>query len=225
LFVTDPKAIDPKAKQKPPDPAAMKVQADAQSDQAKLQFSAQKEQLNAQTLKEVETIKAQAMLQANAQDNATKERIAAADRQAQAQLALFDKNHNMQSEAIQLEGQKAQVQQAAKEIAVDNQLSKIETSATVDAALLQVKALVAQHENKMQSMLDKASLAQEKKAVSAAGNAVKPTDDSETKAQMQKMHKELIDAVGQIIAPLTANKSVTMTLPDGRKATAEVSTH
>jgi hypothetical protein len=89
LFITDPQLIPPQAKQPPPDPAAMKVQADSQEGQAKLQFGQWKENINAKLMEMLEQIKAQTAIEIAKMDNASKERIALMDRQANAQIEVF----------------------------------------------------------------------------------------------------------------------------------------
>jgi len=73
-----------------------------------------------------------------------------------------------------------------------------------------VKGLVIQHEAKMQAAAEK------DKAVAEAGEkATTEKDAADHGAQLKAL-------AGEIITALQAKKSVALTLPDGRKASAEV---
>ena len=62
LFVADPQTIPPQAKQPPPPPEMIKIQAEAKSDADKLQQNGQLRQFDAQTQKELEHMKSQTQL-------------------------------------------------------------------------------------------------------------------------------------------------------------------
>src|SRR3990167_2931074 len=125
LFVTDPQKIDPKTKQKPPDPAMVKAQMDAEEGKAKLQFGAQKEQLSAQTLQGIEQIKSQTLIQIAAMDNATKKEIEQMKLSGNAQIAVFEKQHSLKEETLQLEAKSKDLQLQEKGLKVKTDIEKM----------------------------------------------------------------------------------------------------
>ncbi len=120
LFVTDPEKVPPEAKQKPPDPAAMKVQADAAEGQAKLKLNAQTEQFRAAAEKELETIRQQAAV-AIANINASNEKeITQMKIEAQARMSVFDKQHEINSTGADLATKR---EAAMAQIALDREIA------------------------------------------------------------------------------------------------------
>ena len=124
LFVTDPKNIDPKAKQKPPDPALVKAQMDAQEGAAKLKQSAQKDQMSAQVEMSVAQITAATQKSIAELDNATKLQIKQMEIQAQGQLAVFEKNNSLKEEALTLESKAKEVKLAEQVLAAKTDIEK-----------------------------------------------------------------------------------------------------
>ena len=125
LFVTDPEKVPPQAKQKPPDPAAMKVQADAAEGAAKLQQAAQKEQLSAQTeltVAQIQKASAEAVASIKAVSD---ERIAAMQIQAQGQLAVFEKNNQVTDQSGKVAQKEQQADQKILEKATELELREI----------------------------------------------------------------------------------------------------
>lgn len=129
IFITDPRTIPPEAKQPPPDPKMLQIQADQKTDQAKLQFAQWKETIGAKLGEMVENIRAQASIEVAKMDNATKERIAQMQGNHQAQLELFKGNQNMNSE---FERWKAELDNATKIV-----VAQISAKASLDQAALQ----------------------------------------------------------------------------------------
>lgn len=136
LFVTDPEKIDPKAKQQPPDPAIVKAQMDAQEGQAKLQFAAQKEQLAAQTEMGIaqlesqtaagaEKLKSDTAIRIAAMDNSTKKEIEQMKLSGNAEIAVFEKQHSLKEETLQLENKAIKVQNAEDILSVKQNLDGI----------------------------------------------------------------------------------------------------
>lgn len=104
LFVTDPQGIPPQAKQPPPNPDMIKIQAESQKDKAKLQLDGQKMTVDAKLQEMLKQIEAQAAITVANLNNASKEKIAAMQIQSTGQIAVFETNaeQNDQSKNQQL---------------------------------------------------------------------------------------------------------------------------
>ena len=124
LFVSDPEKIDPKAKQKPPDPALVKAQMDAQIGQGKLQQAGQKTQIDAAVAKGIEEIKAQTALQIASMDNATKKEIEQMKISGNAQIAVFEKQYSLKEELLQLDAKAKDVQLGEQALAAKTDIEK-----------------------------------------------------------------------------------------------------
>jgi hypothetical protein len=183
LFVTDPRQIPPQAKQQPPDPAAMKVQADAQEGQAKLQFGAQKEQLNAQTLTQLEQIKANALLRANAADNQTKKEIAAMQLQHQAQIEVFKQHAGLNTD---FEKWKAELDNATKVL-----VAQISAKAALDTTAMQAEAAADKVVARTEAPLKEQISNQSQQVVDQIGGISKILDNlSKLHATQIQIHQE-----------------------------------
>jgi hypothetical protein len=151
LFVTDPQRIPPQAKQPPPDPAAMKVQMDAQEGQAKLQHAAQKDQLSAQTEMSVAQVQSQTQLAVAQIDAATKKEIEQMRIAAQAQLAVFDKQHDLNGAAGEIEGKKGQLEQEVLKKATELDVRELKVGYEEQILTLkkQVEQMAEQHRKEL----------------------------------------------------------------------------
>jgi hypothetical protein len=99
LFVTDPQRISPQAKQPPPNPDMIKIQAESQKDKAKLQLDGQKMTVDAKLQEMIAQIQAQAAIAVANLNNASKEKIAAMDLRAKGELAVFEANTEQQDQS------------------------------------------------------------------------------------------------------------------------------
>jgi hypothetical protein len=97
---------------------------------------------------------------------------------------------------------------------------KIDASANgeVDAAIQKVAALANMHQTKVQAIFDKETITREAKAE----GETKAQEASDSAAQVAVLQQQFTSAIQEIVKGLTAKKTVQMTMPDGRKAHAEV---
>jgi len=103
LFVTDPKTVPPEAKQPPPDPAIVKVQAEAANDKEKNQLAQWKEQFTAQTEQALEKIRAQVKITITEMNNHAKKEIEQMKLRADSERLIFEKNNTLAEEMRQIE--------------------------------------------------------------------------------------------------------------------------
>lgn len=127
LFVTDPQGIPPDAKKPPPDPAMVKAQMDAQEGAAKLQQADKKITVDATVIENVEKIKAQTALHIAAMDNATKKEIEQMKISGNAQIAVFEKQHSLREETMQLESKAKDIKMAEKDLQLADTALKVKT--------------------------------------------------------------------------------------------------
>jgi hypothetical protein len=97
----------------------------------------------------------------------------------------------------------------------------INSDGAVDAAIQKVAALATVHQTKIQAIFDKESAARE----AAAEGETKAQEASDSAAQVNALQQQFMGAVQEIVKGLQGKKSITMKMPDGRTATAEVTTH
>lgn len=121
LFISDPQKITPQAKQQPPNPDVVKIQAETSIDQAKLKFGQWKEQFTGDLLKSVEQIKAQVQLQIAAMDNASKKEIEQMKISADAQMGVFKQSGQSSNEAAQLDLKKIELGYAEQMLGLKKQ--------------------------------------------------------------------------------------------------------
>jgi hypothetical protein len=103
IFVADPQTV--KKPQPQPNPDLIKIQADAQTDQAKIQSTERIRQFDAQTNKELEEIKGRYAISIAQIQAQTQKEIAGLKTQADAQIEIFKGSHELEKEAknVQLE--------------------------------------------------------------------------------------------------------------------------
>ena len=111
---------------------------------------------------------------------------------------------------------------AEAELRLEAMKAGLDADASVDAAINKVVNLATVHQTKIQAIFDKETAQREAKAEGEE----KAQEASDSAAQVQALHSQFIDAVGQIIDALqNQKKSISLKMPDGRTATAEVTAH
>ena len=136
LFIADPTKISPQAKQPPPNPDMVKIQAEAQEAQAKLAASQQSDQLQAQIQKAIADLNAQTQIAITQLNNAATKEITQMKIAADAQLAAFEKGNEMR------EGH-AEAQIKAQESVADIQLQREVATAKAQLAREEAEAKMA----------------------------------------------------------------------------------
>ncbi len=225
IFVSDPKTVEKPQPQ--PDPAMMKIQAESEADKAKIQSNQQTRMFDAQTQKELAQFTSNAQMQLAQLAAQTQKELEQMRSQHQSQMEMFKANNELRDS-----GDKNQ--QAREQFEFDKQLEidkarldielqkmKMDSDGDVDMAIQKVQNLVIKHEAKMSSMIE---IDAAKRTESAKGEVV-AHEESESAQSMATMHQQFIESVGQIIEALQSKKKVSMTMPDGRTATAEVATY
>ena len=101
------------------------------------------------------------------------------------------------------------------EMSLENMRITSSNDVDIDAAVKKIQSMIQLHEARMQMMLEKSDSEGKE-----AGEYAKKQSDMEGIAAM---HQQFIESVSQIVGALQAKKSISMTMPDGRVATAEVS--
>jgi hypothetical protein len=181
IFVTDPSKIPPQQKQPKPDPAAMKVQADAMEGQAKLKQAAAKDQLSSQTELTVAQIQAAAAEAVAKIDAATKLQIEQMRLQAQGQLAVFEKKNEVNTAAADIAQKQSDAQAKA---ALDRAIA--EENARLEREKSQAAMALATYEAQ-----EKARLAREEAAAAV---------------EIRRMEAEAKAAADLVVAKATAKK-------------------
>jgi hypothetical protein len=142
----------------------------------------------------------------------------------QTKMAEIDLERQIQAEKAKLAQEEAQAKFALerdKALALLD-LKRLEMGASADAdytaAIAKIQSLALIHETKIQALFEKEAATRE-----AAGEAQEKTDAA---AQAGAMREQFASAIQEIVKGLresaSAKKSITMTLPDGRKASATV---
>jgi len=106
---------------------------------------------------------------------------------------------------------------------VNQEAGAMKIQSTIDSAVMDVKNIVSQYENKMNAVI---SSAQAKTAQAKPNGQAQPAQSVDVTA-LQKMHQELLSSVGAIVQGLSAmsgKRSISVTLPGGETASAEVVT-
>lgn len=227
LFVTDPEKVPPQAKQPRPDPAAMKVQADAQEGQAKLQQNQQKMTVDAKLQEMLAQIAAQTQLSIAQMNNENKVLIEQMRIEAAARMAVFEKN-GTESTGLQ------EMEQKRQETAANLQLEQAKVSAELQLQREKVAAELQLQREQAQAQID---LQREQAAVDAQGQRDKLELERQTTAAKLSMEQQARDSEAKekkaekksekkeskspdIHIHMPSGKRV-MTLPDGSKATSE----
>lgn len=164
---------------------------------------------------------AQENMQLKAGTQADMAKIAATREAKMAELAL---EREVQAAQIQMERERAEATielERAKAVAnLELERMKIDAGANgeVDAAIAKVASLATIHQAKVQAIFDKETAARE----AVAEGEEKAQAASDSTAQVQALQQQFMAAIQEIVKGLTAKKTVSMTMPDGRKASAQV---
>lgn len=162
---------------------------------------------------------AQVQMQKIAADQqGTQAKLAAEREQAMAQ---FELEKAKQAGELSLQRDKAiaeiELKRSIAVAEIELERLKITEGATaeVDAAIAKVKSMIAVHETKIHGELTK--------TVSGADGETKPA--APNMAGLESAHREFLNSVNQIVNALHGrqHKNVSMTMPDGRVVTAQVS--
>jgi hypothetical protein len=187
------------------------------------QVQAQMAQMQAQGAQMQEGLQklAQENMQLKAGTQADMAKIAAT---REAKMAELKMEREVQDERNRLAREQAQAEIDLAELkaAAELRLEKMRIDATangeVDAAIAKVSSLATIHQTKVQAIFDKESAARE---ASAEGEE-KAQAASDSTAQVQALQHQFTAAIEEIVKGLTAKKTVQMTMPDGRHASAQV---
>lgn len=199
-------------KEKPQIPPELQKQMQQLQEQVK-KLSEENQMLQANTQTE------QAKIQAAGQADAAK---AAAQRESK--MADLQLERDVQAEKIKLAREQAQADVAlARDVAVAQlnlERMKIDASANgeVDGAIAKVQNMAQMHQTKVQAIFDNANASRE---AAAEGEANKQ-EANDSAAQVGALHKEFAGAMQEVVKGLHAKKRISITMPDGRKATADV---
>jgi len=145
----------------------------------------------------------------------------------QAAMAELDLKRQIQGAELQLERERVEAtiilerEKAVAQLELERMKMDVNSDGDVDMAIQKVQNLVMKHEAKMSSMIE---IDAAKRTETAEGEA-EAHEESESAQSMATMHQQFIESVGQIIEALQSKKKVSMTMPDGRTATAEVATY
>jgi hypothetical protein len=202
----------------PPNPEALKVQAEQAGKAQELQSKQSLAQIDAQTKQQLATIEGNLKVQISNLEIASKERIARLDAETKLQIANINQDQLWQGELMTMEQKQAKLEGTKAELQQAHEAASMQTQNIVDTALLEIRKLVQDYEHAMNSQILKA------KALTASAEKAQPQPQLDV-GGMQKMHTELIGHVGQImegIKGMHGPKSISITLPDGGKASAEV---
>lgn len=202
-----------------PDPEVAKAQAEGQ---LKTQIAQQEGQVK-QSLAQFDVQSKQALAGIDAKlkvdlanlEIASKERIAQLDAETKLQIANINQDQLWQGELMTMEQKQGKLDKTKSELQQEHDAAAAQTQYIIDTALMEIKNLVQTYEHKMNEKILQAKAKPEEKKEN-------PTADT---TGMQKMHSELITKVSGIVEgmkALTAPKSISITLPDGGKASAEV---
>ncbi len=151
-------------------------------------------------------------------------KIAANSQAAQAEQAL---QKQKQDAELQLQREKANAEIELKravamaELELERLKAGLAADGEVDAAIAQVKAMVAIHETKMQGVIDQDAAAREG---AAEGEAQRSSEQS--MAEMRAMHQQLLEKIGEIVERIADkkndNKNIDVIRRDGQIVGARV---
>ena len=187
-----------------------------------LQEKLQKLEEENQQLKAGAQVK-QLELQADAQ--ASQQKLAAQREEKMAELAM---KRELQQMEIELEKAKAQAEIALEREKVEAQIALEHAKASAQCQLEQMK-ISASADSEVDSAITKVKSlatvqdAKLKGAVAADEAKDEAKKEGDSKAQAKAMQKEMKDFAAEIVKTLAAKKRVTMKMPDGRTASAEIS--
>lgn len=166
LFVTDPEKVPPQAKQKPPDPALVKAQMDAQEGQAKLQLSGQKMTVDTKLQEMLAQIQAQTQLAIAKMNNDSKLALEKMKIDAEARLCVYEKNSENSDKTSELE-LKRQEAAAAIQLERERAAAEIQTEREKAAAEIQLAREKASAEITLQREVASENIVTERMKIAA----------------------------------------------------------
>jgi hypothetical protein len=218
----------------PPNPEVAKAQAEAQAAMQKTQAEGLNDQKIAQfdsQIKEgIAKIEANVRIQIANINAASAERIARMKLEEGARADATKAGEVFQGTAQEIADEQQALELAHKEAEIQSRAAEMAIQSLVDTAVQEIRNAVSQHENKVDVMIAKAKATEkqeEKKEKEKKDEKEKKEAKAETvdTAAVQKMHADLMESVSAVVdglKGLTGKKSISITLPDGGKASAEV---
>jgi len=224
LFDNYIRAVEKQLQQPPPpDPEVAKQQAESQAKQGLAQQEGQVKQslaqFDAQTKQALAGIEAKVKFDLAQLETASKERIAEEDNKTKLAIAEGKQMDLLVDQAQGLEERERDLETAKGEAELQSRASEMQIQHILDSAMLEIKKLSGDHELRVKESIIKARAETEK------GEAKGEIDG------MKKMHADLIKSVGEVVRGLQGlqsdkgKRSISITLPDGGKASAEVLSH
>jgi len=206
----------------PPNPEVLKAQAEAAGKDKEIQAKQGLAQFDAASKERLTQIENTAKERIEQLNNTSKERIAKMQGEIDLKIAGIKQTEMFGKEAEDLTARELELEAAQRDLKRQNEADQMQIQHILDSAMLEVKGLAKDHQSKVNESIMKAQVDQEKKKA-------KDTQDT-SKGDVvaaQKMHKEIIESVGQVMEALKGmggKKSISITLPDGKQASAEVTT-
>jgi|SRR5882672_3615988 len=232
LFDNYIRTLEQQLQQPPqPNPEAQKIQAEMadrdkqrQFEQNKAQFDAGEKkslaQFDAQTKTQLADIDGKVTSQLAEINNASKERIAAENNRTQLQIAEGKQADMFVEQARGLDDKQRELDAQQGESDLRARADEMRVQHILDSAMLEVKRLADEHGIKVKDSIMKA----QNDAAKKDNQEGKQQSATDIKA-MQKMHTDLMGVVGEMVKSMKGKKSVSITLPDGGEAKAEVTPH
>jgi len=153
---------------------------------------------------------------------ASKERVAKMQADVDLKIAGLKQTEMFSKEAGDLDARERDLEDAKRELELRNKADKMQVEAIIESALNDAKALGDAHALKVKETIMKA----QSEAIKSEAKEEKKESKGETE-KANKMHEELVKSIGQVMEGLKAlggKKSISITLPDGKEASAEVTT-
>jgi len=206
------------------DPEAARAQAEAQAKAMEVQTEAASKKelamLDAQAKQALANITAGVQFQIAQLDNATKEHIAELDRETKLDVAGLAAGRRVLDGEDEIAERERDVEEREREIKRTREAAEMKVQHILDGAIMEVQSIADKHKVTVESAI---SQAETKRKISEAKN--EPSGESKDDVTaLKEMQKGLADSISEILGQLQARKSISITLPDGETATAEVVT-
>ncbi len=225
MFVSDPQSVPPEKKQGPPPPELIKIQAEQQESQMKMQAAQQKATMDAQMQKMLAELNAQTQISITQMNNAAKKELEQMKIAADAQMAAFEKGNELRTGNAQVELNR---EEALARLNVEREIAQerarlareeAETKASLAAWEAQEKARLEREIAVTQAETERMKLAS---AAKASRDKTSASQQSQSAQQTQAAQIDFLAGLKPLVEAMTAKKTISMTLPDGRTASAEV---
>jgi hypothetical protein len=202
LFISDPRSVQ--KPQQPPPPEVIKIQADAQTDKAKIESNEKQRAFDAQTQKTLAEIQAQTQIYIAQMNNAAKAELEQMRLQSEAQNKIFEAQQQVGIKQLDHQHETGMVERTTKEAAEEKADSAVterevkiiehtaaaqaQTSQIVGAVGQQIVSVLSQFGNLIagiqqtlaqQTMLQKAQLDHSMKPKVVSIGSVKKGDDGQ----------------------------------------------